>query len=242
MKEFWPGIPDSPIVIWTCSNESFYNGYQKVIEDYPKVNFKYQNQWEFKILVVESVLPEKPYTVFFVDDLVFKNPFSMSSEEFKTFQKSEDILCLSLRLHPYLTYCYTMNIPMRMPQYLEGRLRIWEWKKEAADFGYPMSVDAHLYRTSDLIEIISKGNYVHPGEFENALLTAVPNRPKMICFEDSKIVNIPVNRVGPYPNRYGNIRQDYLNDEYLKGRRISLKTVKGFKNISCHQEIDLQWE
>lgn len=241
MAEFWTDIPNKPIVIWTCSNESFYNGYQKVLTDFPWVTFKFQNSNEFKKLVVESVNPENFFTMFFVDDLVFKNPFSMQCIEVVALH-AEDLLCLSLRLHPGLTHCYTMNIPMKAPTFDGSGFMAWEWRKEQADFGYPMSVDAHLYRTSDLVEIISKSNYDHPGSFENALLTATPNRSKMMCFEDSKVMNLPINRVGTYQNRFGEIHQDYLNGEFLKGRRISLKNIRGFKNISCHQEINLEWE
>ena len=140
-----------------------------------------------------------------------------------------------------ISHCYPMNIDTPSPVFNNG-LKIWEWKNYQGDWAYPFTVDGSIYRTSDFIDTIKVRPFDHPGSFENALLTSIPDRPKMICFDESKIINIPANRVGPYPNRHGNESHYHMNQQYLSGQQISLKTFIGFKNISCHQEIPFEWE
>lgn len=242
MKKFWPeSFQHHIIVIWMSTEENYKKSYEIVLQEHPDVIFVLQETGMFKQLVEASTDICKPYTMFLVDDIVFKEPFTMDCPEVRAFLKDEQILCVSLRLCPRITYCYTRDLPNIPPEFEPGDLKIWNWWGASNDFGYAMSVDGNIYRTSDIMNIIKNGSYDHPGSFENALLTDIPGRPKMICFEESKLFNIPINRVGPYPNRHGNISAEELNESFLSGKRINLGPLEGYKNIGCHEEVSLQW-
>lgn len=237
IKELWENWHEFKInIIWTYSNDGFKRGYEKVIQEHPEISFSKQE--DFKQSVINVTNTQKEYTMFLVDDIVFKEPFKLRAD----FEKliPEDVLSISLRLCQRISHCYPLNIPTPSPD-LSSENK-WKWQSHIGDWGYPMSVDGNIYRTSDLIEVITNGTYNNPNTFEDALRTNIPARPLMLCYDESKIINIPLNLVGQYPNRHGRTSAKQLNEKYLEGNKLSLNDIKGFKNISPHQEVELKWE
>jgi len=238
IKDLWKDWHEFKInIIWTYSNVNFKTGYEKVIKEHPEMNFIEQEK-NFKESVIKTTNIKKKYTMFLVDDIVFKEPINIRKDLERLI--SEDIISISLRLCPRISFCYPQNIQTPAPNLSPDNK--WEWKGFLGDWGYPMSVDGNIYRTSDLIEVIKNSDYKNPNTFEDALRTNIPNRPIMTCHNESKIVNIPINLVGAYPNRHGNISAEQLNKRYIDGEKLSLDNIKGFKNISPHQEIELKWK
>ena len=238
IKDLWENWYEFKIdVIWTYSNEDFKAGYEKIMKDHPDISFIGQAV-NFKDSVVSATNTQKEYTMFLVDDIVFKEPFKLRDD----FEKliPDEVISISLRLCSRISHCYPLNIPTPSPDL--SKENTWNWRSHIGDWGYPLSVDGNIYRTSDLIGSIKNGTYNNPNTFEDALRKNVPDRPIMACYDESKIVNIPINLVGSYPNRHGNVSADQLNKKYLEGNKLSLNHIKGFKNISPHQEIELKWE
>ena len=87
-------------VLYTFTNTEFEKGYKKLIEMYPDVRFKLEENFKEDLLSLIDF--NKVYSVFFVDDIVFKEDFTVRSEKFELFTSSNDISCLTLRLHPRL--------------------------------------------------------------------------------------------------------------------------------------------
>jgi hypothetical protein len=228
-------------VLYTYSNNKFKDGYDKLINIHNDNNINYIKEVDsFKNHVLLLMDPENSYTVFFVDDIVFKNDFSLDSLQFKLFTLKEEILTLSLRLHPYLTYCYAARVRMRQPNF-DSNL-IFKWYGETGDYNYPMSLDGHIFRTKDILNLTKIISFNNPNSYESILAGYPLNRPKMICFEDSIIVNNPINKVQNFNNNvHGDVSADYLNDKFLNGYIIDFEDFKGIKNISCHQEIKINF-
>jgi hypothetical protein len=64
----------------------------------------------------------------------------------------------------------------------------------------------------------------------------------MICFEESIIMNNPINKVQNFNNNiFGTISAEYINHEFLNDKIIDFEIFKGFKNYSCHQEIKIEF-
>lgn len=229
-------------VLYTYSNHEFKNGYDKVFSIYNDNNINYikENQI-FKNHILSLLDQENPYTIFFVDDIIFKNPFTLDCKQFEMFTTNDDILTLSLRLHPHLTYCYAARCTMRKPNF-DTNL-IFDWNGLDGDYGYAMSLDGHFFRTIDILAITKMINFTNPNSYESILSCYHLNRSKMICFEDSIIINNPINKVQNFNNNiHGNITAKYLNDMFLNDYIISLDNFAGIKNISCHQEIDIKFD
>ncbi len=227
-------------ILYTYSNDKYKEGYDKLFTIHNDSNINYiKESQDFKRHVVLLLNQENPYTVFFVDDIVFKNPFTLNSKQFKLFTLNEDILTLSLRLHPYLTYCYAARTRQTSPNFDSNLL--FKWQGMQGDYGYPMSLDGHFFRTKEIAAITKVLTFNNPNSYESILAGYPLNRLKMICFEESIIVNNPVNRVQTFNNNvHGNVTALFLNDKFLEDYIIDFEDFKGLKNTSCHQEIEIK--
>lgn len=250
MKKFfpeWHKYQDIHI-LYTYSNEAFGAGYAKTITVHPGFHYVYENPGMFKMDTLSLIDKRKVFTMFFVDDNVFKEHFSIQCEEVKEFILREDIACVSLRLCPRINYCYTMNVSMTAPKFLEERRYIWKWREACpGDWSYPMSLDGHLFKTEEILPLIMTLDYSNPNTMEGALAHSPFNTPHMICFKNSKIFNIPANKVQKVNNnRHGNTSAADINEQYLRGGRLSLDKLLlnplAINNIACHQDVPLDWE
>lgn len=227
-------------ILYTYSNDKFKEGYDKIISIHNDKNINYikENQ-PFKNHILLLLNPDNPYSVFFVDDIVFKNEFTLDSKEFKLFTLNDDILTLSLRLHPNLTFCYAERKSISPPKF-DSNLT-FKWLGQQGDYGYPMSLDGHFFRTNEILALTKAFPFNNPNSYESFLARYPLNRLKMICFEDSIIVNNPINKVQNYNNNFhGNITADYLNEQFLNNYIIDLEDFKGINNNACHQEIEIK--
>lgn len=234
--------PDNYIlkVVHHYTESHYAEGYKKLMNmNYPNVHYiKETNFWQD---VVNCIDTTKKYITFFCDDDVFKNPVDFYDEQMKIFNEDKEIACRSLRLHPRLTYCYPMAISMRTPKFMENN--IFYWTGQDGDFGYPMSLDGHIFRMEDIYPALVKFSFPNPTMLENMLVGQQLRAPKMICYNKSIIVCNPCNRVQTVCNNiHGNVDTKVLNDNFLLGKLISFQNIDGFENYSCHQEMEIIYE
>ncbi len=225
-------------VLYTYTDKKFMDGYDITFTKHPEIN--YVKEKSFKNDLLFLINKDDELSVFFVDDNVFKEPFSINDKEFKIFKNSKDIACLSLRLHPNLTYCYPARVFMKKPTMVKGN--IFDWRRKDGDFGYPMSLDGHIFFTSDIISRFEQINYNNPNTLEGILSNIPIPKPLMIMYDKSRIMNLPLNKVQNVNNNvFGHISADFINEQFLQGKRISMENIDGFENTSCHQEIDIKF-
>ena len=224
-------------ILYTYSNNKYMEGYNKLFDmKYPNVTFVKENN--FKSDLQSMIDINDKYTVFFVDDNTFKHPIDFYDKQMEIFENDKQILCRSLRLYPGLTFCYTMNVPMTKPVFLHNN--IFFWRGQSADFGYPMSVDGHIFRTPEIMQYVNGIEYNNPNSFEGNMAPRPMNLPKMICYDKSIIVNNPCNKVQTNnANLHGKVKPEDLNSKFLDGYVISLENIDGIQNKACHQEIEL---
>lgn len=226
-------------ILYTYSSEDFKKGYDRTISYHPELSYVHEDGSGFKKQLIDIIDASVHATMFFVDDIVFKDYFFIRSPEMRLFMSRDDIACLSLRMCPRINFCYTENRPTPPPVVSEEG--IWNWVGQPGDWGYPNSVDANIYKTSQIIDLIKSMDYWNPNTFEGTWANHLPiNRPNMICFKESKIVNNPVNRVQTAnSNHCGNVSASFLNKMYLNDSIIALKPFVGLKNMAAHQEVDI---
>ena len=241
MKKYFMEFSSFQIkILYKFSNENFYNGYKKLQSLHPDINIIWKSEDKFQSDLISLIDTKEKYTVFFVDDIIFKEPFSITDERFKYFESHGDILCLSLRLHPRLTYCYAAKIPMTPPVFNENN--VFSWKGQSGDYGYPMSLDGHIFKTRDIIYYISFLKYDGPNSLESLMASQSLPQPKMICYDKSIIINNPANKVQNWNQNYhGAITAEYLNEQFLLDKIIDITPYEGLENISCHQELSINF-
>jgi hypothetical protein len=228
-------------IIYLYTEPRYEEGYNKLIEmGYP--NIQYIKETNFKQDVINCININKKHTVYFVDDNIFKNYFDFYDEQMRIFNEDNEIVCRSLRLHPRLKYCYPMNnLPMTSPKFMDHN--VFYWTGLEGDYGYPMSVDGHIFRTEQIYPYIIHTPYSSPTMFEGYMAAQPIRLPKMICYDKSIVVNNPCNKVQTVNgNIHGNIQISDLNERFLAGQLISLDNIDGIENISCHQEIEIKYQ
>jgi hypothetical protein len=226
-------------VIAKYTNIGFMKGYEKLILSAPP-NVMIYSETNFKNQLMRSIDYSKPYIVFFVDDDVFVRPVDFFDEQMTIFEDfTKDILCRSLRLSPELNYCYPTDKPMKAPVMDDDN--IFRWVGAVQDFGYPMSLDGHIFRTIELMSSLINMKYSNPNSLEGELAGRGLNpKSNMICYNKSIIINNPINKVQDVNNnRHGEVSVEWLNEQYLNGKKIDLEPFDNYNNHACHEIIPI---
>ena len=121
-------------VIYSSSTEEFEKGYEVTRKDHGH-DVKFIKQGTFRIDTLKEMndnAEHNPYTMFLVDDIVFKDDFSLNDAIFKDcLYGNEQMLAISLRLHRGASYCYAINNNMRLPNLtrnVPGEYLVWKYR------------------------------------------------------------------------------------------------------------------
>lgn len=234
-------------VIYKHSNDEFKQGYEKVKSEFSSLcNFVEQTD-NFKQDVLNLLDSDSEYSCFFTDDDIIYKTFD-ATKVIKAIESDEDVFCFSLRLGVNTTFCYAMNTPNVFRDYEDndGVLK-WDWSVHYLDFGYPLSVDGHIFKTKDILKLTKKIGFVNPNTYEAGLqiFDSFPKN-KMTSFKESVLVNTPNNIVNTsFANRNGlthGASVESLNDDYLDGKIIDMESMDFSDIKGCHQEIEFKYK
>lgn len=223
-----PGLFDVT-VIWFADREKFLEGYAICAEEHPGVCFLFEDGLTYQ---VRHLLRDGGLMTFFTDDDVLYRRLNFIPRPLP------NVICFSLRLGRNTTHCYPHGRSQSVPEQF-----VWRWDEADGDFGYPMSLDGHVFRADDLLPLI--GNFSTPNWLEVMLMQSASeiSRPFMSSFEHSHLLGVPLNRVqSDMPNRNGDTHPysiQELNDRYLSGERIDLDALDFSDIRGAHQEIPL---
>src|SRR5215213_1463915 len=161
MQTHFVEFADSTIrVIVKYTSAMHKEAYEKLACEHPFIEYWIEAPGtSFLRFTLDSVTPSKRYTVFFVDDNVFKNRFSLADHELSLMEDPEN-LCLSLRMNQGMNYCYPLKLQCRTtPEVIDKR---WKWRGSEGDWGYPMSLDGHVFRTSEILPLLRAIDFSDP--------------------------------------------------------------------------------
>ena len=228
-------------VLYKSSNKEFDLGYEALKKRFFKINFI--NEVDFKKQTLEIINGFcNKYMCFFTDDDILYNNIKEEDVN-ECLHENEEIFCFSARLGKNTLNCYSLNVENVLVPIKENEKFIWwNWAKHYADFGYPLSVDCHIFRINEIKKLIKAIDFYNPNTLE-ANLQIFDNYPKeiMVSYKNSALVNSPSNIVQTtYKNRKGekySATTKELNDKYLSGEIIDLESLDFSHIIGCHQEI-----
>jgi len=218
-------------VIYTY-DPAFKLGYDKLIKMYPDVKFVFETDFKAHVIECMGKYPGE-YIMFLVDDDVMIEPFEENYPEFDEFKKNQDIICLSLRLAPDY-----QDAP-------DFRNNTWSWRELKWDWGYPMSVSAHIFRKQDILPIMINNEFKIPNDLEIVLRKNPPNRPLMLCLDKPKVINVPANMVqNKYFRKNMGVPAEDIDKNFLSGLRISLEDIieKAKFSKSCFLRVNYKYE
>ena len=257
-------------VLYTVTTPEFEAGYnitRYYHEDVTYVKEHHSSSSEkggmsaFKIILESMVASQASnYIAFFVDDIVFINDFHVTGEALGILEDNKHILCVSLRLHPGITYFYTSkrNVTVPLLRKVTKDTYLWNWTQEdvLGDWGFPLSLDGNVFRKIDILYFMENVNYDNPNTLEYNMVPVI-NRIRqdgnfelkfMLCFDNPILVNIPANRVQQIHANKFNTRGVHsfrnLNIRFIQGERLALiplESIKGLLN-SVHIDFALNFE
>ena len=235
-------------ILYHTSTPSHQRAYEEVIEIFSG-NFSFIKQdtnnsfRDNLITLLDSVQTEKVF--FLVDDVLFIENFDV--KDFAKFDTDKKVP--SLRMGLNLTRCYTVQKEQPLPELIPCTDReedkiLWKWNHGVYDWSYPLSVDGHFFSTQEIAAMTKLIRFSAPNTYEDQLqkFRRFFLFRMGVGYKKSKIVNIPCNKVQKEnKNLCGNIHQDYLLEQWLKGYQMDYRSLYGFSNISAHQEIPFEF-
>lgn len=237
-------------VLYKTTTNKFQDGYDRLISQYPLIEFVKEELFERDIKDIVHYPGE--YLMFLVDDDMCYQPLTLAP--INHFLNNSEYCCFSYRLGLNTNYCYTINTPMDLASYEtqmipnEDRVLVsWDWRKQIADYGYPLSLSSHVFKRDLVVDIVKDISFNCPNRFEENLQQKVGViAPKMASYEHSAIVNIPVNRVNDeFLSRNGerfSYTVDDLNNLFLSGKVIDIDNMNFAGISSPHQEIKYEFK
>ena len=228
-----------PVVVYQATTADHEAAYEICRTRFPRVQFLPDTL--VPLSVAAAALAYADLACFFTDDSVLY--LSLPGKP----QLDDDVLCFSLRLGRNTTWCYPHGRLQRLPPFMEtDAILKWNWKTAKRDFGYPASVDGHVFRGHDINAALHDcPPDANPNQIEEHLVTALKHdrRDTMASFHHSCLVGIPANVVSSTSrNRHAEQHAwgtDELMAGYLNGWRIQLDGLDFTDVRGAHQEIDV---
>ncbi|ROL57688.1 glycosyltransferase [Bacteroidetes/Chlorobi group bacterium Naka2016] len=234
-------------VLYKTSNTRYEKLYQRLIEEYPDVNFVKEK--DFKNDLVTSV-QRFPYILFVVDDTIFVREFS-TTQIIDLLEKYQVSIGFSLRLGVNAIYCHPMDKFQRLPKFerINERVLKFNWTLSEYDFGYPIEVSSSMYRTKDLLPLLANLEYKNPNTFESVLdqnkAVFKNTKPILLCYEQSVAFSVPLNLVQTMWQNRASVDQKYapenLANLFEQGYRFDIDKLDGFVPNACHQEVEIDF-
>ena len=200
-----------------------------------------KNIFETKVIYTSSNLEfEKGY-----EKLINQYPEVKRIKETSKLKEDKDAFCFSTRLGLNTNKCYTMKCDnVIRPSFEDEKFISWDWKIHYMDFGYPLSVDGHIFRTKEILKLTKKVSFENPNTYE-ASLQIFDNFPrnKMWSYKHSASVNAPANIVESELKNKEDEEREFeikeLNESFLSGEVIELDKIDFSNIVGCHQELEL---
>jgi len=238
---------DNTYVIFRTSNEKYLQGYEIVKNDFYDFNFIKQNDIYYardfrKILmgILGKNINESKYVIFAVDDIIVQENINLREAE--KFLETQDAYGFFMRLGKNIDFTYMLNLWTGIPsdlKLLNNKIYCWKIRNKSDDWNYPNSLDMTLYRKKDVLNDFKKIKFHNPNSLEGNWSCISKVGKTCLCYEKSKIVNIPLNLVNISTNRNMNsYSPKQLLDIFFEGKKLDLIPIEKLKVNSPHIEYE----
>ena len=225
-------------VIYRASGDEFSSAYSEIRKEFSTVQFLHQKEVkDFKPLLMSAIKNTTArYMTFVADDIVIKDDISLVDCAY--WIERTGAHGYYLRLGNHLTACYPHDCSQEVPEHTQvsGDVHRWNFADGKYDWNCPNNIDMTLYPTSYIVPLFESLSFDNPNELEAVWAAKKPQKTFGLFFEDSKIVNIPLNLVNDsQENRNMNaFSKKELLEKYNKGERIDIVKFNNIKNNGAH--------
>ena len=188
-------------VIFRASDDQYLKAYDQVKDHFRNCIYHQQSAQpaqDFKPLTLKASFESSAeYIVYAVDDIVIKDAIDLTYCA-KALEKY-DGYGFFFRVGMNTTICYPVKGYQGVPPLKkeEDQIFSWQFMEGRGDWRYPNNVDMTLYRKKEIEGMLRVGSYHQPNIMEVVFMESARTifRRKGLCFEQSKIVNLPLNIV-----------------------------------------------
>lgn len=225
-------------ILYTYSCGFFKQGYQLLIKRFPEFEFILES--DFKKDTSKAIKDKNRFTIFGHDDSVFVDKFDTTSSEFTSFVRGQDVVSLSLWMHPGMVQSYGKGCRIELPDFASDLS--WKWRGQKGDWGKPFSTNFTIFKTKDIINVIRNEEYINVNLLEWFISRINFKKERAVCFSAPVVINIPVNSVQSVTmNKAVEISLDRCNVQYLNNKKIVLDLDKSKFN-STQIETQFRFE
>lgn len=205
-----------------------------------------QNDFKDWTLKLSFEISRAPYIMYAVDDIIVTDFFHLA-DCIESMEK-EQAYAFYLRMGKNITQCHSAghNTDHALPpfQITKDGFLSWQFSTGILEWAYPNTLDMAIYRKSDIEQVVRKVRFTSPNTFEAYWDHTADRSKKGLSYQQSKVVNIPVNRVQeawgtPHMNSYGT---EKLLDMFNKGLRIDIAPLHRIENKAPHMEYALTFK
>jgi hypothetical protein len=226
-------------VIYRASDERYTKAYEELYPQFPSICWIRQSDQphkDFKPLVLQALKKfTSPYILFGVDDIVVKDFVDLTCC-IDAMEKT-GAYGFYLRLGSHVNHCYMVDQPQSIPPHLPfgEHLIAWDFASAQHDWAFPHTLDMTIYRRADVEPVFQHLNYKHPNRLEQSWAEKRPVRAMGLCFEQSKIVNLPLNMVNPSDCRHSHfMTAEELLVKWNEGMKMNIDPLFRIENSSPH--------
>ncbi|HEV2601440.1 MAG TPA: hypothetical protein VGT41_04015 [Candidatus Babeliales bacterium] len=248
IEQYVTGV-DQIVVILRSSGAQYKSAYSVLYEEFPAVKFVVQDhknaEKEFKSLLLTAFCnTQSSHVIFAVDDIIVTDRIDIS-DCIEALEQSQ-AYAFYLRMGKNITYNYNKNRLLKVPLFSEVGAGIYRWKlvvSRCDAWNYPNTVDFALYRKRTILRDLQKMSYENPNKFESYWYQNASSLKQVygLCYEHSKIVNIPLNQVQTVfaNNKHmENFSTGMLLDLFNQGLKIDIAALFQYKNTSVHMDYE----
>lgn len=233
-------------VLYKCSSPEFQKGYDQLISYFEPLGVTFIKEESFGIDVRKIINNSSCDKILFAvdDDVIYREcPISYTSVEDHMPKYDSEVFSFRLGLNTIMQD-YSRNLlqpPLnRYSECMCGEIISWNPHEylNIYNYGYPMSVDMHVFRKSLLLNIFQKIKpFNNPNQLEGHMYEFRDMISCMSSFQHSVVVNIPVNNMSGITPTSNSFSIDFLNSQYLAGKRLDLDATMRYNVVGCHQII-----
>ena len=217
------------------ADEGFEQGYEILSSSKPYVNMHRETTFKTDLMGLFKM----DYTLFAADDDIVFGDFNKGLLQAFT----PETACFSLRLGLNIDYCYPVQAQIALNGWeQDGEFIRWKWRGQPYDFGYPLSVVSHVFRTADIKGLSELEDFTSPNTYEAFLQKHLNKvRPEIAAYKKSRVFGVPANRVQTDYANINALKYSYqpegLELRYCNGERIDVAKMK-YKIHQAQQEIE----
>ncbi len=241
--------PVSLFVIYQASNAAHAAAYQDVEAAYSEhsTSIKFipeNNSFRTSLqAILEKIDTSRIF--FLVDDIVFIRPVDLN--DISAIDPKSAIF--SLRHSPHLRRSYTANVkqlpPKFSPSKINSALLEFKWFEQGNEWSDPWSLDGQVLSTAEIRVLTRLSDFKAPNTYEAALksFNDIARNRAGICYAESKILNLPLNRVqNEVRNLSGHVSPEFLLAQWNNGMMLDTSALDAYIPLAPHEEHALSFK